>query len=53
MTRTGGGRVDERRKRRAAMALVAADALKRGEVALLRDFDDREGGDGPGHRGRV
>lgn len=25
------------------MALVAAEALKRGEVALLRDFDDRKG----------
>jgi 3,4-dihydroxy-2-butanone 4-phosphate synthase len=25
------------------MALVAAEALKRGEVVLLYDFDDREG----------
>jgi 3,4-dihydroxy 2-butanone 4-phosphate synthase len=31
------------RKRQTARASAAAEALKRGEVVLLRDFDDREG----------
>ena len=43
MTRAEGGRGDERRKRRSARAPAAAEALQRGEVILLRDFDDREG----------
>ncbi|HOO53200.1 MAG TPA: 3,4-dihydroxy-2-butanone-4-phosphate synthase [Methanothrix sp.] len=42
MTRTECGRDDERRKRRAVKASMAAEALKRGEVVLLYDFDDRE-----------
>lgn len=43
MMRTGGRREDGRIERRVASASVAAEALKRGEIVLIYDFDDREG----------
>ena len=42
MTGTYRGREDEAKEKRAAKASAAAEALKRGEVVLLYDFDDRE-----------
>lgn len=43
MTRTDSRREDERIEGRVARASMAAEALKRGEVVLIYDFDDREG----------
>lgn len=43
MTRTDGKGTDERIEGRAARASAAAEALKRGKIVLLYDFDDREG----------
>jgi 3,4-dihydroxy 2-butanone 4-phosphate synthase len=43
MTRTDGRREDGRIEGRAARASAAVEALKRGEIVLLYDFDDREG----------
>jgi 3,4-dihydroxy 2-butanone 4-phosphate synthase len=43
MTETDGRRTDGAKERRAAKASAAAEALKRGKVVLLYDFDDREG----------
>jgi len=42
MTRTKRGGESEAREKRTVRALMAAEALKRGEVVLLYDFDDRE-----------
>ncbi len=42
MTGFTGGSENGSRENRAARALAAAEALKRGEVVLLYDFDDRE-----------
>ena len=43
MTGTDGRRTDGAKERRTAKASIAVEALKRGEVVLLYDFDDREG----------
>lgn len=43
MKRGDGRRADEIEESGATRALAAAEALKRGEVILLYDFDDREG----------
>ncbi len=43
MTGTDGRRTDGAKVRRTAKASIAVEALKRGEVVLLYDFDDREG----------